>query len=164
MRVTLRAAGEWVGQSLVAMGAWMVFTARPSATELAAGAVASAVAGAVSRLVWAHNGAMLTGAGRSLLQAWRLPAAALTGTWEILSVLVRHLAGAPAPSLLLSVPFDVGDDGPRAEARRALAVTYTTITPNFIVLGIDRRRGLLWYHQIRRGPVLRLTVELGARP
>jgi multisubunit Na+/H+ antiporter MnhE subunit len=159
-----RAAAEWTGHALLAFGAWLAFTQRLAPTELLAGAAAAAVAGFAGRLVWAHNGATFQGEARSLLQAWRLPWYALQGTAEILAVLGRHLAGRPAPSLLLSVPFEAGGDDPRSAARRALAVTYTTITPNFICIGVDRRRGRLWYHQLRRGSVPRMTVALGARP
>jgi multisubunit Na+/H+ antiporter MnhE subunit len=159
----LRIAAEWTVHATLALAAWFAFTQRLSKGELLAGLVAAALAGTASRLVWAHNTATFAGAGRALLQAWRLPWYALVGTGEVLGVLLRHLTGRPAPSLLLSVPFDAGGGDARSQARRALAVTYTTITPNFIVLGIDRERGLLWYHQLRRGPVPRMTRALGAR-
>jgi hypothetical protein len=48
--------------------------------------------------------------------------------------------------------------------RRVLAVGYTTLTPNFVVLGIARKQGLLLYHQVLAGEVLEMTRKLGARP
>lgn len=159
----LRSPAEWLVHAALAFAAWVAFTERVTATELAAGVVAASIAGTASLLVWANNGATFRGAWGSVAQAWRLPKYALTGTWEVLGVLARHLAGHPAPSLLLSARLDVGDD-PRSRARQALAVAYTTVTPNFIVLGIDHERGLLWYHQIRRSEVPRMTVNLGVRP
>jgi hypothetical protein len=96
---------------------------------------------------------------------WRLPIYAVTGTAEIFAVLFRQLFGRkPAESLVLAVPFDAGGDDDESAARRALAVVYTTSTPNFIVIGVDRKRGHLVYHQIKRSPILQITKDLGARP
>ena len=70
----------------------------------------------------------------------------------------------PADSLLLAVPYEALGDDPGDAAKRALAIAYTTSTPNFIVLGIDKERGTLVFHQIERGPVLEVLKRLGARP
>ncbi len=160
-----RRTAAWAGHAAVAFTAWLAFTQSLSATELAAGLAAAAVAGTASSVAWAHGVTTLAGAWRDLAQAWRLPWYALAGTGEILLVLGRQLlAGRPAPSLLRAVAYPLERGRRAGEARAALAVAYTTITPNFIVLGLDRDRGLLWYHQIRAGPVLPMTVRLGARP
>ena len=45
-------------------------------------------------------------------------------------------------------------------AKRALAIAYTTSTPNFIVLGIDHQRGTLVFHQIEREPILTMLKRL----
>jgi hypothetical protein len=74
------------------------------------------------------------------------------------------IGGKPAKSLLLAVPYDAVGDDPGDAAKRALAIAYTTSTPNFIVLGIDLSRGMLVFHQIERGPVLEIVKRLGARP
>jgi multisubunit Na+/H+ antiporter MnhE subunit len=151
-------------QAAVLLAAWFVLTGSLSLHELGVGAVAVALAllaGAQVREEWV---ASLGGQGRLVAQAWRLPRYAVTGTWEILVVLARQLAGrGRADSLLLAVPFDRGEGGPRDRGRAALAVAYTSITPNFVVLGIDWHRGLLVYHQVRRGAVPELTRRLGAR-
>jgi len=103
--------------------------------------------------------------GKGLLQAWRLPGYMITGCYEIFEVLFAQLfLRKPAPSLLLQVPYEYLSDDPFAEAMRILAVGYTTSTPNFVVLGIDEERGMLVFHQIKRGPVLEMTKRLGARP
>jgi uncharacterized protein YbjT (DUF2867 family) len=65
---------------------------------------------------------------------------------------------------LLAVPYDPISEDAADAALRALAIAYTTSTPNFIVIGIDRKRGQLVYHQIKKSPVLPVTVKLGARP
>jgi multisubunit Na+/H+ antiporter MnhE subunit len=160
---SLRSAAEWLAHASFSFAAWLAFTGKASASELAAGAIAAAIAGTASLVVWSRNGATVRGASGWLLQAWRLPKYAVTGTWEILAAMAGHLAGRPAPSLLLSAPFEVGGDDPLSRMRRALAVAYTTATPNFVVLGIDRERGLIWYHQLRRSPIPRMALNLGVR-
>ena len=46
-----------------------------------------------------------------------------------------------------------GSQSDDAGARRALAIAYTTITPNFVVVGIDKERAQLVYHQIKQSPI-----------
>lgn len=99
------------------------------------------------------------------MQAWHLLKLEPQETWKILTVLARQLfAGEPAPSRLRAVRFDAGGDDPHAGMRRALAITLPTMAPNFIVIGIDRERGLLLFHQIAEGPVSAMTRNLGAKP
>ncbi|GEJ55399.1 hypothetical protein [Anaeromyxobacter diazotrophicus] len=159
-----RRAVEWALHLAGAYAAWLAFTQRLAPSELAVGAGAALLAAVASRLVWSRNGATFAGAGRWLLAGWQVAPYAFTGTVEILRVLARQLGGRPAPSLLLAVRFDAGGPGPREQARRALAVAYTTMTPNFIVLGVDAERGLLWFHQLERSEVPDMTRRLGARP
>ena len=69
----------------------------------------------------------------------------------------------PAKSLFYSVPFDTGGDSDEDAFRRALAVGYTTATPNFVVVGIDREHRRLVFHQIEDSEVPEMTKQLGAR-
>ena len=102
---------------------------------------------------------------RDLAQIWRIPWYVVQGTWEIYQALFRQLFGAGADNSVGAVKFDVGEkDSPYSAGRRALAVTYTTITPNSIVLGIVMEEGLLLYSQIKVGPVRPMTRRLGAQP
>lgn len=159
-----RPAAEWIAHLAVAYAAWLAFTQRGAPTELAAGAAVAVLAAVASQVVWSRNGATFWGAERLLLAGWQVAWYAVTGTSEILGVLFRQLAGRRAPSLLLAVRFDAQGGEAHAQARRALAVAYTSMTPNFIVLGVDRRRGLLWYHQVKRGEIPAMTRLMGARP
>ncbi|TMA33768.1 MAG: hypothetical protein E6J88_00480 [Deltaproteobacteria bacterium] len=70
--------------------------------------------------------------------------------------------GRSAESLFFSVPFDAGGDDDESAFRRALAVAYTSATPNSVVIGIDRKRGLLIYHQLRKSRIAEMTRRLGA--
>ncbi|MGN6370874.1 MAG: hypothetical protein ACTHN5_21680 [Phycisphaerae bacterium] len=102
---------------------------------------------------------------RDLLQAWRIPAYAVTGTWEVLRALGRQLFSSGAPSVLAAVPFDPGDKQNLADAgRRALVLSYSTATPNSIMLGMTDQEEWLLYHQVLPSEVHAMTKNLGARP
>jgi multisubunit Na+/H+ antiporter MnhE subunit len=134
--------------------------------ELVAGALAAAAATAASRAVASCGLASQRPRAAWLAQGLRLGKLAFTDTWAILMVLAKHLAGIErAKSLVRAVRFDVGaDEDPAAQARRALAIAYTTATPGTVVLGIDGDAGVMLFHQLDWGDVPEMTVRLGARP
>ena len=67
-------------------------------------------------------------------------------------------------SLFRTVRFDAGgDDDPASAARRVLAIFITTTPPNFIVIGIDRRRNQMLVHQVRPTGIPKGTEILGGR-
>lgn len=146
------------------LGLWIVLVEKFSAAELTTGAVCTLLAALASELAWGEHLTAFSGNPRLLLQAWRLPKLFVSGTWEILVVLARHLfTRHKAQSILRMVRFDAGQaDDPEAAARRALAVAYTTMTPNFVIIGIDREGHSMLYHQIAASPVPVMTQKLGA--
>ena len=100
-----------------------------------------------------------------IANAWHIPWDALTGTAEVFAALAKQLfTDSGADNLLQAVSFDVGGDDPHSAARRTLALTYTTITPNFIVLGFVRKQRLLLFHQVFPSKVPEVAINLGARP
>lgn len=146
-------------------GLWMLFVSRWSWTEAIAGLLAAVIATIAATEVWLGRLVDLRANWRNVIELWRMPKYALTGSWDILVVLVRHLLRIEeAPSLMFWVPFDVGDEDGEASMRRALAIAYTTMTPNFVVVGIDRENRRLVFHQMRKRPLLEMTKRLGARP
>jgi multisubunit Na+/H+ antiporter MnhE subunit len=159
------AVGLWLASFVFALVSWFVFVGKLGWDELIVALVCAAIAASASQLVWSQHAAAFRDHSGKFLQMWRLPKYMITGSWEIFSVLLRQLFGGKrAESLVLQVPYDPVSDDPGDAALRALAIAYTTSTPNFVVIGIDRERGRLVYHQIKRSPVLPMTVKLGARP
>lgn len=153
-------------QAALWLGAWLLFTGKFTRAELVVGVACALVATVASEIAW---GTHLTAFGadpRALAQAYYLPGLMLSGTFEIFKVLFRHLfTRHKAESLMLAVDFDCGaPDDPHAAARRALAVGYTTMTPNFVILGIDEKKGRMLYHQIAKSDVPKMTQKLGAKP
>ncbi|HEY5676173.1 MAG TPA: hypothetical protein VIR81_05290 [Myxococcales bacterium] len=143
----------------------MLYAGKIAADEALFAAIGSAISASASKMVLQKRLAPLGGEWRCVAQIWRLPRYVVSGTWEVLAVLASQIfLRKPAPSLLYGVRFEAGGDDDRSALRRALAIAYTTATPNFVILGVDRERGLLVVHQIRKGPIPGMTVELGAKP
>ncbi len=160
-----RAAAAWGLEWAVGLALWFVFAGSISWHELLVGAPAAALGASASRLVWNSGALSFRGRGRDLATLRYVPRYVLTGTWEILAVLWRQVVrGEAAPSLVLAAPMDVGGAGPADDARRALAIAYTTATPNFLVLGVDRERGLIVYHQLQGSDIPEMTRRLGVKP
>jgi hypothetical protein len=79
------------------------------------------------------------------------------------ALLRRVIPGKEPGSVLRSVPFDAGGETAQAAARRALALTLTTIPPNFIVIGIDKDDESMLVHQVQESGVPEVTKRLGAK-
>lgn len=70
------------------------------------------------------------------------------------------IGGKRAESLFRVSPFRAGTaENPRATARRALAVVYTTVAPNFIVLGANANQQKMLFHQIERSSAPTMTEQ-----
>jgi multisubunit Na+/H+ antiporter MnhE subunit len=99
---------------------------------------------------------------RDVVQVWRLPGDVAIDVIQVLWVLVRDFAGRRAPSLFRAVSWPAVEDTPHATALRCLAIAYTTVSPNCIVIGIDRERGQFFFHELTRSAIRRMTRNLGA--
>lgn len=100
-----------------------------------------------------------------LLTTWRIPWAIVTGCTQLLAALAKQLVTAGgAESVLAAAPFDVGGDDSRSTARRVLAVSLPTMTPNSIIIGIIPDQQRLLYHQIYRTALSPIASDLGASP
>ncbi len=153
----------WLAVWFVQVGLWLIYVSQINTWELVVG---SSAAGLATLGVAVFRRVCLVKFSLSLRQTaeiWRLPGYAISGTWEIFQGIGKQLfSKRGAPTHLSAVPFEVGSGAPACVGRRTLAVLYTTMTPNFIVLGVVREQGLLLYHQIIPGEVLQLTQNLGA--
>lgn len=156
---------SWLITYVVLYGVYLLFVSTLTKPELLAGIVMAAIATVASGAFGTVGVVHFRPTLRQLLEAWRLPYYAVQGTWELSKAFAKQLfTKRGAESLIRAVPYEVGDDGAHAAAQRALAVTYTTLTPNFVVLGIAHKQQLLLYHQVLAGEVLQMTINLGARP
>ncbi len=144
---------------------WIIFVGTFSLHELLIGVLGALLATAGLSIINCHYPARFHARLTELLSLWRLPGYLISDTWKVLAVRAKDLRGVQtATSLFRVVPFRAGEkEDPRASARRALAVIYTTITPNTVVLGVNTNHQNLLLHQLVRGPISRMTKDLGAR-
>ncbi len=155
----------WLALWASSFALMLLYVGRLSFDEALFAAIGSVVAATASKIVLEHRIAPLRSQWRHFAEIRRVPKYVVTGSWEICAVLARQIfLRKAAQSLIYAVPFDAGGDDDESSFRRALAVAWTTSTPNFVVVGIDRERGRLVYHQIRQSGIPEMTKRLGARP
>lgn len=149
--------------ALLLVGAWWLFVGTVSPQEWVVGALAIAAATVYESRVRAVEPLLLHLSARDVAQAWRLPGTVLSDAWIVTRLLVLDFWGAKkADSRFRLAPFYSGaaGDDPHARERQALAVAYSTVSPNSIVLGVDRERNLMLFHQVERRPLPTLTRAL----
>lgn len=145
------------------LGLWMIFVSMPKLDELLVGLGASLISAFADGVVKAKKFASFYPHLKSMVLVFWEPWYALTGTAAIFAALAKHLMGKKSEAELRAVPFDGGGDDPESAARRALAIMYTTIPPNFVVLGIDRGKNLMLVHQVSPTPTPLIAKRLGAK-
>jgi multisubunit Na+/H+ antiporter MnhE subunit len=147
---------------LVLFALWLALVDTTQLPELILGAAAAGIA-ALSTLV---VGAVRPRAAR-VDPAWiraaaRAAVALFADTGLVLAALWHRLVGTRRiRGEFRSAPFRAGGEGRRDVARRALAEALGSVGPNTIVIGIDRERDTVVFHQlVRRDRALdRLELE-----
>lgn len=147
---------------LFLIGLWMLFVSQLQLAEFAAGVCGAALGAAGDGIVKSKRFAKFRPRLRWLwLFLWE-PWYVLTGSAAIFWALARRLAGKKSEAQFRVVPFQAGGDDSEAAARRALAITLTTIPPNFIVIGINKERNFMLVHQVSPTGTPLVTKKLGA--
>ena len=101
---------------------------------------------------------------RDLVQGWRIPWYVLIRCGEITILLLRDLVlGQRTGSHYRACSFRINRQDPVLLARSILAVAYSTMAPNFIVIGIDAEQRQMLFHQVERSSVSRMSQRLGAQ-
>ena len=156
---------SWTIQWLLMMALWFAFVAKVELGEFFVGVFAAALAATGDAAIRHRRSfAKFNPHWRWLLEFWREPGYVVSETAVIFWVLLRRLLLQREPdSVLRTIPFDAGGETARAAARRALALTLTTIPPNFIVIGIDKHRNSMLVHQIQQSDVPEVMNRLGSK-
>ena len=161
-------ARKWLARLIAfaaTWGLWLALANDVSPAEVLCGLGAALISSIAVGAYVLHGKIEFRFRARDVIQVWRFPWCALQGTWQVVHSLGLQLFVRDAPSFHGAVAYRTVDtEDPFSAGRRALAVTFTTMTPNFIVLGIVLEQRLLLYHQILPGEVLQMTTNLGADP
>jgi hypothetical protein len=97
-------------------------------------------------------------------QAVHVPLMIVTGVATLTSALVKDVLQIEKPKDLYRVcGFETSKRDPVRKARTVLATAFTTMTPNFIVLGVDASQSRMLFHQIEPTEVPPMTKKLGAK-
>ena len=141
---------------------WMLFVDSTATGELIGAAVGAAFAVLAFEVAKHADPLCFRPPFKAWVQIWRVPGMIIQGTWVLVVDLARRITGRPRRSVFLFTPFrSVGTDS-RCSAKRALAIIYVTLPPNFLIIGVDREKKLMLYHQIRKDPVPEIIHRLDA--
>jgi multisubunit Na+/H+ antiporter MnhE subunit len=156
---------RWVAW-FIALGAlWLVLDDSVALPELITGAVAALIGTVAAAVVHSQHLVEFKPRPGMLRKAWRPLVRLFPDTAIVLAVLFKRLVlRRPAESGFRAIPFRSGrESGAEDTARRALAKSAGSFTPNAYVVGVEGERDLLLVHQLeRRGDERSLDpLELG---
>lgn len=151
------------GATVVFSMLWAAYTATTKLHELLVGAVVVILTVLFFFHLLRTEELKLNVQLRDLAQLWPIPWYLLSGCWTITRVLFEDLSGRRAGSFYRTCGFKTSRHDPTLLSRTALAVTYTSVTPNFIVIGVDPAQSLMFFFQLKRTPVPKMTRALGAQ-
>ena len=165
MRELIQFLALFLGSAPVLFACWIVFVGKFAEQEMLIGMAVAVVSAFAICIVQYAQEAHFRPRARDVAQIVYVPWLFVQGTYEILLVSIRDLLGGKkAESDFRLAAFDAGSlREPHDTGRRVLAVGYTSMAPNFIVLGINTLEGQMLFHQIEKSSVPRMTKNLGRK-
>jgi hypothetical protein len=144
---------------------WILFVGGTRRDEMIVGAGVFLLSAAFLYQIWRTETLNLEVRWEDFVQGWRIPWYIVSKVYEIIAILAKDLFNLKrANSFYRVCGFRTNKSDPRMIARRVFATFYTTMAPNFIVIGIDYRQSRMLFHQLERSSVSRMTKALGAQP
>ncbi len=148
----------------VLSGTWLLYTGKLGRNELLIGIPAAILAALASEIVRGEEHPRFLPNASMCLPLWRVPPEILRDgfliSWKLL--LAASASRRPAGKFL-AIRFKAGGADSRSVARRTLAIEFSTISPNAIIIGIDRRRNLLLFHQLVGDKIPQTAYVLGGK-
>jgi hypothetical protein len=139
----------WLLEFVVLLCAWWLFTGTVGWNETVAGAGAALLGATATEAVRGVEHPRFLPDLRWIADFRHVPGAILKDSLLVTGKLWRMLfAGDRSTGRFVSVPFPPTGSGARSIARRVLAILYTTLPPNTIVIGIDRAHNGMLMHQL----------------
>jgi hypothetical protein len=144
---------------------WILFVGGTRIHEMEVGACVLGLCSAFLYLIWRNETLRLDFCVEDVAQGWRIPWYVVTKDYQIIAILAKDLLRMKRAGSFYRVSgFKTSKSDPRLIARRVFATFYTTMAPNFIVIGIDYRQSKMLFHQLERSSVPKMTKALGAQP
>jgi multisubunit Na+/H+ antiporter MnhE subunit len=142
---------------------WMLFVSLIKPQEIIAGLVAALIAAVADGTIKSADFAKFNPRPEWLPLIFWETWYALSGTGSVVASLFRCIARKKSKAEFMSIPMEAGGDDAESWARRALLTAYMTMTPDFIVLGIDTESGRVLAHALSPRGVPLIAQRLGAR-
>ncbi len=153
----------WVVTAAAGALLWWLFSGTVDTAEVVVGSVAVILGTVAFALVRSSNLARFGPRLAWVLGSVRVVPDVLDGLRVLAVALWRAVRGLPSEAYLHNVRFDAGGRDPESAARRALVVMLTTLPPNFVIVDVDRVKGEMLVHQVKKSPVPAVAKMLGAR-
>jgi hypothetical protein len=142
---------------------WILFVGGIRLDEMLVGAGVVVLSSAFLYRVWRTETLNIDFDLKDVAQCWRIPWYVISGSWEIIAIFTKDLFGVKrAKSIYRVSGFKTSRSNPRYVARCVLAVFYSTMAPDLIVLGIDNHQNRMLFHQLERRGLSKMTKALGA--
>lgn len=156
--------GLWLADVAILIPVWFILVGTINLPELVVGFVAAAIAATVTEVTRSIGFARFYPRLYWFTEVWRVPGQILVDCGILTVVLVdRILRKRKETGFLRILPFTSGGTGGRSAARRALAITVGTLSPNTCVLDIEPYHNFVLLHQIRAGQSLRFILDVGGK-
>jgi hypothetical protein len=156
-------AGALTLSVFVMAAEWILLVAGTKRDEMIVGALSVLAAALFLQFVYRAEDQKLDIRLKDLAACWRIPWYILSGSWEIVVILVKDLLSIKRASSFYRVSgFKTAKYDPLLTARRVLATAFTTAAPNFIIIGVDYEQSRMLFHQLERSSVPKMTQALGA--
>lgn len=150
---------------LLVTALWILFVGGTRGNEMILGAGVFFLSGVFLYQIWRIETLHLEVQWKDFAQGWRVPWYVVSGAYEITWILVKDLLRVKrADSFYRVSGFKTSKSDPHLIARRVFATFYTTMAPNFIVIGVDYHQSRILFHQLERSSMPRMTKALGAQP
>ena len=156
MRLGFHLLGKWI----CFIGLWFLFVYQLSLIELVAGAAAALATIVALELSLKVVPLRFQPKPSWLFCTFKLPAIIIQDMGILVRALAGLMAGKKIPSLFQVTYFSAAGEEGQANAKRTLAVAFTTVSPNSVVVGIDRKSGLVLFHELERTAVPDVLKEL----
>jgi len=146
-------------------GEWILLVAGTHLHEMMVGAASVLVSTLFLYFVYSSDTLHMTFRAADILTCWRIPWYLVSGIYEITAILLKDLLCIRRAGSFYRVSgFKTSKQDSLLLARRVLATAYTTVAPNFIVIGIDYQQSRMLFHQLKRSSIPKMSQKLGAQP